>query len=58
VVSSFRALGVEREALSALHLLQDALERDQATLDVLRLVGGILRRLQNERVTRAGFETL
>jgi len=58
VVSSFRALGVEREALSALHLLQDALERDQATLDVLRLVGGILRRLQNERVTRAGFEAL
>jgi len=58
VVSSFRALGVEREALSALHLLQDALERDQATLEVLHLVGGILRRLQNERVTRAGFEAL
>jgi tetratricopeptide (TPR) repeat protein len=58
VVSSFRALGVEREALSALHLLQEALERDQATLEVLRLVGGILRRLQNERVTRAGFDSL
>jgi tetratricopeptide (TPR) repeat protein len=58
VVSSFRALGVEREALSALHLLQDALERDQATVEVLRLVGGILRRLQNERVTRAGFDSL
>jgi len=58
VMSSFQVLGVEREALSALHLLQDALDRDQATLEVLRLVGGILRRLQNERVTRAGFETL
>lgn len=58
VVSSFRVLGVEREALSALHLLQDALERDQTTVDVLRLVSGILRRLQNERVTRAGFEAL
>ncbi len=58
MVSSFRVLGVEREALSALHLLQDALERDQATLEVLRLVGGILRRLQNERVTRAGFDAL
>ncbi len=58
VTSSFRVLGVEREALSALHLLQDALERDQATLDVLRLVGGILRRLQNEPVTRAGLDAL
>ncbi|HSS51868.1 MAG TPA: hypothetical protein VLX28_23240 [Thermoanaerobaculia bacterium] len=58
VVSSFRVLGVEREALSAVHLLQDALERDQATLEVLRLVGGILQRLQNERVTRAGFDAL
>lgn len=58
VVSSFRALGVEREALSAVHILQDALERDQATLEVLRLVGGILQRLQNERVTRAGFDAL
>jgi tetratricopeptide (TPR) repeat protein len=58
ITSSFRVLGVEREALSALHLLQDALERDQATLDVLRLVGGILRRLQNEPVTRAGFDAL
>lgn len=58
MVASFRVLGVEREALSALHLLQDALERDQATLEVLRLVGGILRRLQNERVTRAGFDAL
>jgi tetratricopeptide (TPR) repeat protein len=58
VVSSFRVLGVEREALSALHLLQDALERDQATVEVLRLVSGILRRLQNERVTRAGFDSL
>ncbi|MEA2602465.1 MAG: hypothetical protein QOF89_3457 [Acidobacteriota bacterium] len=58
MTTTFRVLGVEREALSALHLLQDALERDQATLDVLRLVGGILRRLQNEPVTRAGFDAL
>ncbi|HYX24096.1 MAG TPA: hypothetical protein VFC23_08075 [Thermoanaerobaculia bacterium] len=58
MLTSFRVLGVEREALSALHLLHDALERDQATLEVLRLVGGILRRLQNEPVTRAGLDTL
>lgn len=58
MVSTFRVLGVEREALSALYLLQDALERDQATLEILKLVGGILRRLQNEPATRAGLEAL
>lgn len=58
LVASFRAVGVEREALSALYMLQDALERDQATLEILRLVSGILRRLQNEPATRAGFDEL
>lgn len=58
IVSSFQVLGVEREALSAIHLLQDALQRDQATLEVVRLVGGILRRLQNEPVMRVGFDAL
>ena len=57
-VSTFRALGVEREAMSALHMLQDALEREQAVLEVLRLTGGILRRLQNEPVLRAGLDAL
>lgn len=57
-MATFRVLGAEREALSALHMLQEALERDQATLDVVRLVSGILRRLQNEPATRAGLETL
>ena len=58
IAANFRALGVEREALSALHMLRDALERDQATLDILRLVGGILRRLQNEPAPRVGLEAL
>lgn len=58
MVSTFRVLGVEREALSALHMLQDALERDQVTLDVLRLTAGILRRLQNEPATRTGLDAL
>ncbi len=58
MVTTFRVLGAEREALSALHLLRDALERDQATLEILRLVGGILRRLQNEPATRAGLESM
>jgi tetratricopeptide (TPR) repeat protein len=58
MTATFRMLGIEREALSALHLLQDALERDQATVEILRLVGGILRRLQNEPATRVGLEAL
>lgn len=58
VVTTFRALGVEREALSALHMLQDALEHEQAILDVLRLTGDILRRLQNEPASRVGLDTL
>jgi tetratricopeptide (TPR) repeat protein len=58
MMATFRVLGVEREALSALHLLQDAVERDQASLEILRLVGGILRRLQNEPATRVGLEAL
>jgi tetratricopeptide (TPR) repeat protein len=58
IATTFRVLGVEREALSALHMLRNALERDQATLEILQLVGGILRRLQNEPVTRVGLEAL
>jgi tetratricopeptide (TPR) repeat protein len=56
--ATFRAIGVEREALSALHMLRDALERDKATLEILQLVGGILRRLQNDPIPHAGLEAL
>jgi tetratricopeptide (TPR) repeat protein len=58
IVATFRALGVEREALSALHMLRDALDREQAVLEILRLTGGILRRLQNEPAMRAGLDAL
>jgi hypothetical protein len=58
MVGTFRALGVEREAMSALHMLQEALRQDQATLEVLRLVSGILRRLQNEPAARAGLSVV
>jgi tetratricopeptide (TPR) repeat protein len=58
LMASFRALGVEREALSAVHMLQESLERDQATLELLRLVSGILRRLQHEPATRVGLDGL
>ncbi|HEV8577901.1 MAG TPA: hypothetical protein VGX68_02365 [Thermoanaerobaculia bacterium] len=57
-VTTFQALGVEREAMSALHMLQDALEREQAVVEILRLTGGILRRLQNEPAMRAGLDSL
>jgi tetratricopeptide (TPR) repeat protein len=56
--ATFRAIGVEREALSALHMLRDALERDKATLEILQLVGGILRRLQNDPIPHSGLEAL
>jgi tetratricopeptide (TPR) repeat protein len=58
MTATFRVLGAEREAFSALHLLQDALQRDQATLEILRLVGGLLRRMQNEPATHAGLDAL
>jgi tetratricopeptide (TPR) repeat protein len=58
MLATFRVLGVEREAFSALHMLRDVVERDQANLEIFRLVGGILRRLQNEPATRAGLEAL
>lgn len=56
IVAAFRALGVKREAMSALQMLQEALNRDQATLEIFRLVGGILRRLQSDPALRAGLD--
>ncbi|HTG35821.1 MAG TPA: hypothetical protein VLB76_23090 [Thermoanaerobaculia bacterium] len=58
IAATFRMLGVEREALSALHMLRDALERDKATVEILQLVGGILRRLQNDPIPHSGLEAL
>jgi tetratricopeptide (TPR) repeat protein len=58
MVASFRMLGVEREAISAIHMLRDAMEREQATMEVLRLAGDILRRLHNEPASRAGIDVL
>jgi tetratricopeptide (TPR) repeat protein len=58
LVAAFQALGVKREAMSALLMLQEALQREQATLEVLRLASGILRRLQNVPATRAGLDAL
>jgi len=46
VLATFRSLGVTREAMAALLMLTEAVERDQATLELLSLVSGILQRLE------------
>jgi len=46
MVATFRSLGVEREAMAALLMLTDAVEQDQATLELLALVSGVLQRLE------------
>ncbi len=46
VVTTFRSLGVEREAMAALLMLTEAVERDQATLELLSLVSGVLQRAE------------
>lgn len=46
MVATFRAVGVEREAMAAMLMLTDAAEKDQATLELLALVSGVLQRLQ------------
>lgn len=46
MVSTFRSLGVEREAMAALLMLTEAVERDQATLELLSLVSGVLQRAE------------
>lgn len=46
MVATFRSLGVEREAMAALLMLNEAVEQDQATLELLALVSGVLQRLE------------
>ncbi len=45
LVTTFRSIGVEREAMVALLLLVEAVEKDQSTLELLALVSGVLQRL-------------
>ncbi len=44
----FRARYVAREAIAAVLMLRDAAERDEATLDLLRVVAGILERVKED----------
>jgi tetratricopeptide (TPR) repeat protein len=46
MVATFRAVGVEREAMAATLMLADAVDKDQTTLELLALVSGVLQRLQ------------
>lgn len=57
-VAAFQGMGIERDAMAAVQVLREAQERDQATVEVLRLAGRILRRLQREPLTQGGSEML
>lgn len=46
VMATFSSLGIKREAMAALIMLSEAAEREQATLELLTLVSGILQRLE------------
>jgi hypothetical protein len=46
MVAAFRAVGVAREAMAAMIMLTDAVDKDQATLELLALVSGVLQRLE------------
>lgn len=45
-VATFRSVGVERETMASLVMLTEAVEKDQATLELLALVSGALQQLE------------
>jgi hypothetical protein len=47
---TFRAVGVEREALAGILLLRDAVECQQATLELLHLIAHSLGKLDGRSV--------
>ena len=44
LVGTFKALGVEREAMAALRMLHESVQQDRATLTMLEFVSGVLQR--------------
>jgi len=48
MVATFRVRKIQREALAALLMLRDALERNRATVELLEVVSGVLQRVQDE----------
>lgn len=53
-VAIFQARGIRREAIAALLMLREAIERERATAVLLRTVASELQRLEYEPVSRAG----
>ncbi|MGH9361835.1 MAG: hypothetical protein ACRD2T_07945, partial [Thermoanaerobaculia bacterium] len=49
---TFLALGIDREAMGALHLLQQAFEREVATLAVVQRTIAFFRRFENDPAAR------
>lgn len=56
LVTVFRSIGVEREAMAALALLGEAASKDQSTLELLALISGALRQLHGGPGLLAGPE--
>jgi tetratricopeptide (TPR) repeat protein len=52
-VAIFQARGIRREAIAALLMLREAIERERATAVLLRTVASELQRLEGEPVSRA-----
>jgi hypothetical protein len=52
LVTEFRRIGVEREALAALLMLRKALDRDEATLFTIELTADLLRGLEERKRSR------
>src|SRR5262249_52655059 len=54
LVTEFRRVGVEREALAALLVLRKAVDGDEVTLRVIKLTGDLFRELAARKHTGAG----
>lgn len=52
MVATFRAVGVDREAIAALLILREAAEQDRTTLELLRSVAGLLQTLEGASARR------
>lgn len=55
-VAAFRAVNVEREALAALLTLGEAASQERATVGLVQLVSGMVRRAEREQGLRSGSQ--
>lgn len=56
-IATFQALGVAREALAAVLMLRETIEREKVTLAIAQKVTGVVRRLQGH-MSRADLESV